>query len=496
MNGRWSSPVRKFVSLKAENQFTFLNVTREVSFPADWNNPLFEKLWLYNLHYFDYINPEKAHSCTSASSKIISQWIKDNPPGLGNGWEPYPLSLRIVNWIKWELSCNSLDDLGVHSLAIQVRFLEQKLEWHLLGNHLFANAKALIFAGLFFDGREADRWFSRGKRILEKQLPEQVLVDGGNFELTPMYHEIFLEDLLDLSNIARAYQCDELDNLQSVVSKMNYWLKAMTHPDGQISFFNDAAKKIAPEPNELFAYSKSLGVEPLEIGKGLIALEDSGYIRVENEAAVVLIDCARVGPDYIPGHAHADTLSFECSLFGERLIVNSGTSCYGISLERERQRSTPAHSTVTINNESSSEVWGGFRVARRAYPRDLSVRVEADEFYIKCSHDGYKRLKGRPIHTREVKVDNMSIEVTDKISGDFDNAIGRLYFSPEVEVRLEGDNYGRLVFDDRVVDWKLLGGEISLKDSTYHPEFGKSVPNKCIEYKIIERKSQFKIGWT
>jgi len=41
----------------------------------------------------------------------------------------------------------------LESLAIQAGYLRKRLEIHLLGNHLLANAKALVFAGLFFRGR-------------------------------------------------------------------------------------------------------------------------------------------------------------------------------------------------------------------------------------------------------------------------------------------------------------------------------------------------------
>ena len=43
---------------------------------------------------------------------------------------------------------------------------------------------------------------------------------------------------------------------------------------------------------------------------------------------MALLDVARVGPDYLPGHAHADTLSFELSLYDRRTIVNCGISQY------------------------------------------------------------------------------------------------------------------------------------------------------------------------
>ncbi|MFO1266416.1 MAG: heparinase II/III family protein [Rubrivivax sp.] len=111
--------------------------------------------------------------------------------------------MRIVNWIKWFLAGEPAQAPWLASLAVQARWLAQRLEWHLLGNHLFANAKALFFAGLFFEGREADEWLATGARILERELPEQVLDDGGQFERSPMYHALALEDVLDLLNVLR-----------------------------------------------------------------------------------------------------------------------------------------------------------------------------------------------------------------------------------------------------------------------------------------------------
>ena len=40
-----------------------------------------------------------------------------------------------------------------------------------------------------------------GARILLRELPEQVLADGGHFERSPMYHALLLHGLLDLVNV-------------------------------------------------------------------------------------------------------------------------------------------------------------------------------------------------------------------------------------------------------------------------------------------------------
>ena len=92
-----------------------------------------------------------------------------------------------MNWIKWALAGNRLSNEALHGLVVQIRYLVKRLEIHLLGNHLFANAKALVFAGLFLSGSEPDCWLNTGLRILAREVPEQILADGGHFERSPMY---------------------------------------------------------------------------------------------------------------------------------------------------------------------------------------------------------------------------------------------------------------------------------------------------------------------
>lgn len=147
--------------------------------------------------------------------------------------------------------------------------MSRRLEYHLLGNHLLANAKALVFAGLFFSGGQADSWLRKGLKLLRAQLPEQILADGGHFERSPMYHAIILEDLLDLVNLAETYGHGAAD-WRTVVQRMLRWLNAMSHPDGGIAFFNDAAFGIAPTLAELADYARRLGVSlpPIPVAEG------------------------------------------------------------------------------------------------------------------------------------------------------------------------------------------------------------------------------------
>lgn len=495
--------------MKAANKFRFLNEQHELQKGFDWSTARKNKLWLYNLHYFDDLNSAECEKRLDWHRALIARWIRENPPFSGIGWDPYPTSLRIVNWIKWALGGNDLEPDWLESLALQVRWLRKNLEYHILGNHLLANAKALVFAGVFFEGGEARELLAKGLAILEKELPEQVLLDGGHFERSPMYHSVILEDFLDLGNLFEVNQGEVrdqkrqrfADGIRSYVGSMAFWLRAMCHPDGAIGFFNDATFGIAAEPLSLFEYAERLGIEsgtPPE--EGVTHLKDSGYIRYQRGPVVALLDVAPVGPDYQPGHAHADTLSFEMSLFGQRVFVNSGTSTYEEGEERHRQRSTAAHNTVEIDGENSSEVWKSFRVARRAYPRNLEIEEGSEGVRVSCEQDGYKRLKGQPVHWREWRFGSEELVVTDEVRVRLEvvpaGAVASFHLHPDVVVESVGDDSLRFRLDGgQAVRFACSGALLQLEDSTWHPEFGLSIPNKVIRCHLRGARLTSSINW-
>jgi uncharacterized heparinase superfamily protein len=483
------------------NIFKFLNKEFNLRVQEDWNSTNQDKLWLYNLHYFDDLNAVESEKRNSWHCNLIQRWIDENPPGFGNGWEPYPSSLRVVNWIKWSLLNTDLKKEWLDSLAIQIRFLNKNLEYHLLGNHLFANAKALIFSGLYFQGSEADEWYQSGVWILNKELPEQVLADGGNFELSPMYHAIFLEDLLDIINVHQVYEKKLPDNIVSKVMQMLEWLKNMCHPDGEIAFFNDSTLGIAPTLSELVNYTKRLNVVYSDGQENqLTYLKESGYIRINREELAIIADVAEIGPSYIPGHGHADALSFELSLFGERVIVNSGISIYESGNDRNIQRGTRAHSTITIDDTDSSEVWGGFRVAKRAKVFNINIIKEENDFKFSACHDGYKRFNEKVMHCREWSVSGNLLEVKDNITGSGKHKIASvLPLHPEVVVGNVRDNSVELVIKGKKVRISFKGkGLLLVKASHYHPEFGLLIDNKQLIYNYngnLPFKTSISISW-
>jgi uncharacterized heparinase superfamily protein len=483
--GTWVQPIARRACLKDRWRVEFLNRPGEIAHSGQWNDPGQPKLWTYNLHYFDDLAAGAGAEHRSMQRELIARWIAENPAGTGNGWEPYPTSLRIVNWIKWALWGEALAAPWRASLAQQARWLDRRIEWHLLGNHLLANAKALTFAGLFFEGPEAEAWLARGLSILGQELGEQVLDDGAHFELSPMYHAIILEDLLDLHNLAQTYGVPErppMDRLPGVLSRMRAWLAAMTHPDGDTSFFNDSAFAIAPRRASLEAYALRLGLAPHRTLAAIEHLRASGYVRADRGDAALITDVAAIGPDYLPGHAHADTLSFEWSLGRERIVVNGGTSTYEAGELRARQRATAAHSTVEIDGADSSEVWSSFRVARRARVAGVSVSNGPGAVLVQASHDGYKRLSGTPTHRRTWRLEDHRLEVADWVeSTAAHTCIARFHLAPGVRVMIASNGCeGSLrTGEGRSISW-CTSEAAQLAADSWHPEFNRSVPSMTL----------------
>lgn len=478
--------------------FDFIGQSRDASIDGRirWDHPEWPRLWRYNLHYFDDLAADGAAGRRHWHEQLVDRWVVDNPPGKGTGWEPYPTSLRIVNWVKWALAAGSnsegrspLSPAALASLAMQAGWLRQRLEIHLLGNHLWANAKALVFAGAFFDGPESKRWLDKGLALMGREVKEQILPDGGHFERSPMYHAILLEDLLDLVQLGDRYPgvlpSDLVTTWRETAVRMSAWLRMMTHPDGGIAFFNDAALGIAPELSALEAYLGELrrtGPWPRVIDdrgpsgaeEDLVVLPDSGYARLRCGPAVLIADIGPVGPDYLPGHAHADTLSFELSLHGRRVIVNSGISIYEAGAERLRQRGTAAHNTVVVDDADSSEVWSSFRVARRARPFDVRWgRGAADgTLWLQAAHDGYRRLPGRVVHRREWRLGPRGLCITETLEGQARSAQARFHLHPSADPA------------DLCADLSSL----RIEPSTWHPRFGEAVPNRVLVADLTGRE--------
>ena len=485
-------------------RLSFLNNAQNVGWFPDWEVKNLPKLWQYNVHYFEWLWPLDYGDARA----VVLDWIEKHRPVRGAvGWEPYPTSLRLMNWcaVFWgrfreqvEGDRAFLEKLWC-SICWQVQWLTRHLEVHLLGNHYFENGAALAFVGSCFKGEQASKWFEKGYCILREQIAEQILPDGMHFELSPMYHCRVVYVLAMLMATGN----EQL--IQLVAEPLGRMLKALDvvcHPDGRIALLNDSAFGIYNEPDELRSFCCGLpSVAPLapSMTEVCFALPDAGYYGWrDGEGNYVICDFGKIGPDYIPGHAHADIFSFELSLKGHRVIVDSGVFDYEVSPTRQYCRSTKAHNTIEIENWDQCEMWGAFRVARRGRPHDVKWLPDKNGgFQLGSWHDGYKRLKGKPIHHRRFSWNESGkLSVIDKIAASkTQNMVSRLHLHPNCKIDQLKDNFANIAYPAGKIKITFSGdGKLSLEDSYYCPEFGVKIGNKALAFSFsgsnIETKFQ------
>jgi uncharacterized heparinase superfamily protein len=495
--GPWVAPPAREASLVGPAAMRFLAETHDLD-EVGWDDPSIALLWRYNQHYFDDLNAEGAAARADWQRALLQRWVDENPPGRGTAWAPYPTSLRIANWVKWSLAGHELTPACLQSLAVQTRWLMRRLEWHLLGNHLFMNAKALVFAGRFFEGPEADAWCVEGMRILQRELPEQVLADGAQFERSPMYHTLALEDVLDLLNLlvvcGTGPAAALVPELRRRAAAMLHWLRYLRHPDGTLPRFNDSAEGIGPPTDDIERYAAALGITAAAApDEGLHLLQPSGYLRVARGHAVALLDLAPIGPDYLPGHAHADTLSMELSVKGRLLVVNRGTSVYGTGKRRLAERGTELHSTVQVGRHDSSEVWSGFRVGRRARPGPVAIEGWA----VEGSHDGYTHLPGAPRHRRRWTFEADGLEVHDRLDpAAAEPAVARYHLAPGLELVAEGDNHWQVREGQRTLaQVQVTQGRGEVGTTQHAQRFGVLVPAATLAVHLQDQQARTLWRW-
>jgi uncharacterized heparinase superfamily protein len=462
-------------SIALSGKARFLNVERSVDSADVWNDPACNRLWLYHLHYFDGLAGAAA-SDAAAAGTFIGRWIRENPPVAGVGWEPFPLSLRVCNWIKFALQGGELNQAALDSLATQTECLRGRLEFHLLGNHLLLNACALYCAGCFFEFDGAEGWRARGESLLEEQIREQILPDGMHFELSAMYQLLVLEALLDVVNISQAFNLHAPANLQDACLSMLAALDTLAYPDGSVVQFNDASLDESPKPAELRAYAGRLGLQyPARLPTGSSWLPQAGYARLCGGSAVAMVDVAEIGPSYLPAHAHADSLTFELSVDGRRVVVDTGVSTYEPNAARQLERGTAAHNTVMIDGRNSSDVWHAFRVGARARILRRGFESTGAVTAVHGAHDGYRRIG--VVHARTWRMHFGRLEILDEIEGEGPHRIDcAFHLCADCRVDLSAG----CAFVQHLDGTRLLRVELdpslawSVADYDYHPGFGIS----------------------
>lgn len=389
----------------------------------------------------------------------LDGWMEKNPPGTGINWfSSLEIAFRVMSW-TWAFYffkdakslTPALFQKALKYIYLQGRHIEKYLSTYYSPNtHLTGEALGLYYLGTqfpFFD--RAAIWKKTGEEILFAELDRQIFDDGVYFEQTTWYQR-YTADFYTHFLILKTLQEDETKNsrqknLHEKLQKQLDFLMRVTRPDGTTPMIGDddggkmlpfghtacddfrgtlatgaalfergdykfVAESLAEETLWLLGLEGVLSFETLaaeEPKENSTAFKTGGYFVMrdgwEKTDNFLLIDAGDLG-GLSGAHGHADALSIDLAAGGKTFLADSGTYTYHDPSEmRDYFRSTEAHNTLTIDENSSSEQNGKFGWQTKAETNPESwISKERFDFF-SASHDGYERFVENPArHRREI----------------------------------------------------------------------------------------------
>jgi uncharacterized heparinase superfamily protein len=425
-----------------------------------WTDPVDGLLFLFHLHGFsalaDYSAGDRSDTGDAFWESVITDWLATCGAPTRVAWHPFPTSGRIMAWCA-ALSAGGWDpELARRmrdSLRRQSRLLRRSIERDIGGNHVLRNGFALIFAGLCLEDETSE---AAGTRVLARELPRQLLADGGHEERSTAYHRELLHGVQDTTALFQRAGQPVPAWLTLAAERMGHWLTALAGPAGDLPLLNDAWE------------GPRLELPPRD---AMSDLAESGYVVLRHGRDQAVLDVGPMAPPHLPPHGHADALSFVLWIDGAPVVVDRGSYSYSRP-DRDRFRGTAAHNTVTVSGRDQCDLWGPFRAAHMPRVRRQWMALDDDAVMLAAEHDGYARL-GVTHRRTFLWVPGAGLVVLDRLVGATREAISRIHLAPSVEAA--PDRAGPL----RV---QPLGasGDVVLEGDRHSPYLGASVPAQVL----------------
>ena len=441
--------------------------------------------WLHSFHWFEDLAILKQPVAAVRARFLVDGWIAVYGSWNRFAWDLSVLTPRLYQWLKaWSpmLSVDSGGDAGGarrSSVLRQMKYLRKNYAKTDAGFPRFLAAITLAMGG----ARLADKsesYLNRGLDWLDDEIELQILPDGGHVSRSPemalkaLKALMVLDDILDARGVARTKAMGRaIDRLQPMVP---FFL----HTDGTLASFNGSGegdkKDIAKILKTAALTSRPFGYCP-----------HTGYQRLDHGGTVILIDTGETTPPPYDGQAHLAPLAFEMSTEAGRMIVNCGWSQQQPESWRAAVRSTAAHSTLTLDDQSAGKILeDGYRerllgpvIERGSGPVKAQRKEQLTGVWLESGHAGYKSETGL-MHRRRFYMtqdghdirgeDSLYLPVGDApLRRDQIPFTIRFHLHPNCRATLAQDQKSALIIQGGRTGWRMRtdGGPLSIEPSYY-----------------------------
>jgi len=396
----------------------------------------------------------------------LSAWMDGNKTWGPVSWASDVTAERLINWCQhWRFLVR---DDATGPFEKMLRRSAGRDARHLLWTapptqagfsrlHALKGQAFGVFALLGGESRKA-----RTLNLLEREISAQVLPDGGHVERNPETLSEVLKDLLELRALLSTATGDVPGFLQNAIDRAAPMLRALRHPDGGLAVFNGGLEGDPAWLDLILAQTDSSAKPPRNA-------PHAGFQRLNAGAVNIVMDCGQ--PSSMGQSQHAGTLSFELSIGKHRLFVNCGARAGAHDPWRTALAATAAHSTLTVNDTSSSAF--ALDGNLRHHPEHVTCnRQDVEEGTLaEASHDGYMDAFGLS-HHRALFLASHGTDVRgeDRLVGaGGEHFTVRFHLHPSVKASVLGDGHDVLLNLPGKEAWRLRTSaqEVKLESSVY-----------------------------
>lgn len=377
-------------------RFRFAGETVNADGKSIFDKPPPSDAWARALHGFAWLPPlamAGGEPARALATDLIAQWIKRNALYSEPAWLPEVTARRLAHLFTHSHFVVSNSEMLWRSklfvsLREQSRMLARIAASAPEGLPRFEAAAVCALSGACLN--DSVRRLSIGTGLLQTQIAEQILPDGGYVSRSPEALVHAYRHLVMVVDALTSTGHEIPQDLRSAHDRMAPMLRFFRHGDGGLALFNGGRECDAKMVAGLLARDEVRG-QPFAFAP------HSGFQRLTTSRAILMLDCGSLPKPAFSSHAHAGCLSFEFSVSGQRLIVNCGAASRDHANWDNALRATAAHSTVTIADTSMAWILPAGLARNALGARMLAgpVHIETNRTdtpqgtQIVASHDGY-----------------------------------------------------------------------------------------------------------
>jgi asparagine synthase (glutamine-hydrolysing) len=411
--------------------------------PASHSVPFGERhvdikyVWEPNRFAFVYILV-RAYAATGdekypqAFWQLIQDWAEHNPPNTGANWKDgQEIALRLMAWtFGFYAFIHSPSTTPEHIsqftqlVAAQAERIHANIGYAIStrSNHTISEAFGLWMVGLLFpELKEAEKYLTLGKRLLEEEANKQIFPDGSYAMYSLNYHRFILHLYLYAIQLGKLNQSPFSNYLISALSNSIRYLSHLIDPaSGHMPVYgsNDGALVLPLNNCDFTDYRPLLqlgsvittgqtmfesgdwdedvywlcGAEPLSLqGRGVgvrvqtNSFPQGGTYILRNTNSHAILRCTH----YTSRPSHADQLHMDLWMNGHNIAIDAGTYLYsGEGIWRNGLARTSAHNTVTVDGADQMTMVSRFTWTNWAKGKVLK---QTDNVW-QGEHNGYKPI--------------------------------------------------------------------------------------------------------